>query len=175
VPLAIVTFPEIQADEFGWIEDLRGTHLPAPEAGVAPHVTLVFPAEITTDDNLMMHMLGAAGSTQPIDASFRIAAPMVDPIKGGWTVRLLPDQGLSKLMRLHNFLYTGPFAPHLNLDASYVPHLTVGRATSGQQAQALSEELNSSVIEIEARFTTVDLLRIEDGKVTKEATYELEG
>jgi 2'-5' RNA ligase len=175
MPLAIVTFPEIPADERVWIEELRKTHLSAPEADVAPHVTLVFPAEIANDENLLMHMFGACGSTQPIDARFCIAAPMADPLNGGWTVQLLPDQGLSKLMRLHNFLYTGPIAEHLNLDVPYVPHLTLARTATGPQANALCEELNSNVIEVEARFSTVDILAIDGDTVTKQAVHELEG
>ncbi|MDA0342262.1 MAG: 2'-5' RNA ligase family protein [Proteobacteria bacterium] len=173
--LTIVAFPEIAATELGWVEGLRQAHLPAPEADIAPHMTLVFSADVATDDNLTMHMLGVAGSTQPFDATFRIVAPVVDPINGGWTVQLLPDQGLSKLMRLHNFLYSGPFADHLNLDVPYVPHLTLARTTTGQQAKALCEELNSDIIEVDMRFTTVDLLRVDGGKVTKESVHELEG
>lgn len=173
--LAIVSFPELPADEVSWIEDIRRAHLSSPEADIAPHVTLVFPADLTQDDNLMMHMLGVAGSTQPFEAVFRIAAPVVDPVNGGWTVQLLPDRGLSKLMRIHNFLYSGPLAEHLNLDVPYVPHLTLARTATGQQAKALCEELNSNVIEVEANIVSVDLLRIDGGAITKEAAYELEG
>ena len=173
--LTIVSFPDIPATELTWIEGIRQSHLTSPESDFAPHVTLVFPAEITTDDDLEMHMLGVTGSTQPFEAIFRIASPVIDPFNGGWTVQLLPDQGLSKLMRMHNFLYSGPFADHLNLDLRYVPHLTLARTDDGPQAKALCEELNSGIIEVEARFTTVDLLRIDGGTVTKEAVHELEG
>jgi 2'-5' RNA ligase len=173
--LAIVTFPVIPATELSWIEDLRRAHLSAPDGDVAPHVTLVFPADFETGEDLMMHMFGVTGSTQPFEAIFRIAVPVIDPINGGWTVQLLPDQGLSKLMRMHNFLYTGPIAEHLNLDVPYVPHLTVARATTAQQAKALSDELNADIIEVEAHFKTVDVLRIDNGTVAKEAEYELEG
>jgi hypothetical protein len=100
---------------------------------------------------------------------------VIDPIDGGWTAQLLPDQGLPKLMWMRNFFHTGPIVEHLNLDVPYVPHLTIARATTGQQAKALSDELNADIIEVEAHFKTVDVLRIDNGTVAKEAEYELEG
>jgi hypothetical protein len=175
MPLAIVTCPEIPPSELAWIEDLRGKHLSSPETDIPPHVMLVYPAEFVMDENLTMHMYGVTGSTQPFEAIFRIAAPAIDPIHGGWRVQLLPDEGLSKLMRMHNFLYTGPIADHVNYDIPYVPHLTIARTETGPQANALCEELNSSIIEVSARFTTVKILRIEGGEVTTEAEHELEG
>lgn len=173
--LAIVAFPEIPASERAWMEGLRRTHLPSPDSDIAPHVTLVFPAAFNAGDDLTMHMLGVAGSTQPFDAVFRIASPVVDPLRGGWTVQLLPDEGLSKLMRLHDFLYTGPVADHLSLDIPYVPHMTLARTTTAQQAKALAEDLNSDIIEVEAGFKTLDVLRVDGGTVTKVSVHELEG
>jgi len=41
-----------------------------------PHVALVFATDVATNDNLTMHMLGGAGSTQPFDATFRILPPV---------------------------------------------------------------------------------------------------
>ena len=67
-------------------------------------------------------------------------------MNGGLTVQFLPDQGLSKLMRRHNFLYSGPFADHLNSDIPYVPQLTLVRTTTGQQAKTLYEELKSDIL-----------------------------
>jgi 2'-5' RNA ligase len=175
MPIAIVTCPEIPTDELKWIQDLRHAHLASPEADLAPHVTLVFPADVVADENLMMHMYGVAGSTQPFETIFRIAAPVADPIKGGWAVQLLPDQGLSKLMRMHNFLYTGPFDGTLNLDVPYVPHLTLARSATSAEAKGLCDELNSGVIEVSAQVKAVEVLTVDGDKIETQAQYELEG
>jgi hypothetical protein len=66
-------------------------------------------------------------------------------MNGGWTVQFLPDQGLSKLMQRHNFLYSGPFADRLNLDIRYVPQLALARTATRQPPKALYEELNSNI------------------------------
>lgn len=123
----------------------------------------------------MTHMFGITGSTQPLEAVFRIAVLVIDPIDGGWTAQLLPDQGLPKLMWMNNFFHSGPIAEHLHLDVPYVPHLTVASATVAQQVKALSDELNADTIEVDAQFKTADVLRIGNGTVTREAKYELEG
>jgi hypothetical protein len=118
------------------VEGVRLARLSPPEPNIVPHVALVFAANVATNDNLIMHMLGAARSAQPFDTTFRILPrPFFNPINGGWTVQFLPDQGLSKLMRRQNFLYSGPFADHLNLDIPYVPQLTLAHTTTAQQAR----------------------------------------
>lgn len=175
MPIAIVTCPEIPADELQWIQELRQSRLAPPELDLAPHIPLVFPADVAVDDNLMMHMYGVAGSTQPFESVFRIAAPSADPLNGGWIVRLLPDQGLSKLMRMHNFLYTGPFDGRLNMDVPYIPHLTLARTETGEDAKTLCEELNSGIIEVAVEVKSVEVLIVDGDTIETQAQYELEG
>ena len=63
-------------------------------------------------------------------------------------------------MRRHNFLYSGPFADHINLDIPYVPQLTRARTTIRTTGQDALRGAQFRHIEVDMRVTTVDLLRI---------------
>lgn len=175
MPLAIAAFLDLRPAMLGWIEGVRQVHLPAPDITLAPHVTLVFPTDVKNETEITSHLVAAASSCAPIAAAFRIAAPVADPPRGDWTVQLFPDEGLSRLVRLHDLLHTGPLADQLNLDIPYIPHITVARKATGRQAKALAEDLNAGLIDVAAPVRSIDLVRVNDAGATRVASYRLTG
>ena len=74
----------------------------------------------------------------------------------GSTLQFLPYQELSKLMRRQNFLYSGPFADHLNLDMPYVTQQTLARTTTGQQDNRTRRSARSSIPTYRGRYALHD-------------------
>ena len=108
-----------------------------------------------------------AGETAPIDLTFRAAMPWLDKFSDETYVYLVPDAGNGALIRLHDYLYSGPFAEVLRLDLPYVPHITLGRFGEAKLAKALVDDLNAQDIEIRARLDTVELFRLSEGEVPR--------
>ena len=126
--LVVLGRPRLKPADSAWITALRERHgsaLAAPEIGT--HVTLVFPTDVTDATTLTGHMAMVAGDTAPLALAFRCALPVQDPGSGDTYVYLVPDEGFSGLVRLHDRLYSGPFADALNLDIPYIPHITLDR------------------------------------------------
>ncbi|MEQ8814847.1 MAG: 2'-5' RNA ligase family protein [Thalassobaculum sp.] len=162
--LAVLGRPRLKAADAAWITALRDRHgkaLATPEIG--PHVTLVFPTGATDATTATGHLAMVAGETPPLDLAFRCALPVPDPDSGDTFVYLVPDEGFSTLVRLHDRLYSGPFAEALRLDLPYIPHITLGRIAEAKLARALADDLNGQEPEIGARLETVELFRL-DGK-----------
>ncbi len=160
--LAVLGRPRLKAADAAWITALRDRHgkgLAAPEIG--PHLTLVFPTAATDATTATGHLGMVAGETPPLDLAFRCALPVPDPASGTTFVYLAPDEGFSALVRLHDRLYSGPFAEALRLDLPYIPHITLGRIAEAKLARALADDLNGQEPEIRARLETVELFRID--------------
>src|SRR3546814_2589021 len=67
------------------------------------------------------HLAVVAGDAAPVALAFRCALPVQDPDSGDTYVYLVPDEGFSALVRLHDRLYSGPFADARSLDRPYIP------------------------------------------------------
>mgnify|MGYP003700673579 FL=1 len=161
--LVVLGRPRLKPADAAWITALRdrhGTELAAPELG--PHVTLVFPTDATDATTATGHLAMVAGETPPLDLAFRCALSVLDPESGDSFVYLVPDEGFSSLVRLHDRLYSGPFAEALRLDLPYIPHITLARIAEAKLARALADDLNGQEPEIHARLETVELFRVGD-------------
>ena len=162
--LVVLGRPEISATDRAWIDALRARHRGAIfEAALGAHVTLVFPTDAADATAATSHLATVAGSTAPVDLAFRATAPVFDGASGETFVYLVPDEGNSALIRLHDRLYTGPFTDELRLDLPYTPHITLGRFGEAKIAKALVDDLNAQEIEIRGRLTTLELFRLARG------------
>ncbi|NQW11115.1 MAG: 2'-5' RNA ligase family protein [Alphaproteobacteria bacterium] len=162
--LVILGRPRLTPTNRAWIDTLRSRHRGNLFAGdIGPHVTFVFPTEAATETGATSHLATVAGEIGPLALSFRCALPVKDTLSGETYVYLVPDEGLSGLVRLHDRLYTGPFAETLRLDLPYLPHITLGRFDEPHLAKALADDLNAQEPEITGRLETVELFRLSGG------------
>jgi len=168
VSLVVLGRPSMGAADRAWIDDLRGRHRGSVlETSLGAHVTLVFPTEATDPTSATSHLATVAAETAPIDLVFRATMPWLDRYTNETFVYLVPDAGNGALIRLHDYLYSGPFAEVLRLDLAYVPHITLGRFGEAKVAKALVDDLNAQDIEIRARLDTVELFRLAEGETPR--------
>ncbi|MEQ8587214.1 MAG: 2'-5' RNA ligase family protein [Thalassobaculaceae bacterium] len=166
--LVVLGRPTMAAADRAWIDALRGRHRGAVfDPSMGAHVTLVFPTEVTDPTSATSHLATVAAETPPIDLFFRAAMPWLDRYSAETYVYLVPDTGNGRLIRLHDHLYSGPFADVLRLDLPYVPHVTLGRFGEAKIAKALVDDLNAQDIELRARLDTVELFRLAEGEAPR--------
>ena len=77
------------------------------------------------------------------------------------------------MVKLHDRLYTGPFAAELRLDIPFIPHLTVGNAAEAQACKRLADDLNARGVSIHGGIATLDVARYEGGRVESIGRIEL--
>lgn len=172
--LVILGRPQLTPTDRAWIDTLRSRHrgdLFSPELG--PHVTLVFPTSAATETEATSHLATVAGEIKPMTLVFRCTLPVKDTLSGETFVYLVPDEGLSGLVRLHDRLYSGPFAETLRLDLPYLPHITLGRFDEPHLAKALADDLNAQEPAIAGRLETVELFRLSEGNTPPKRLAEL--
>ncbi|HSR98220.1 MAG TPA: 2'-5' RNA ligase family protein [Kofleriaceae bacterium] len=124
-------------DEPGaWIRDVRSRYDPIA-AAVPPHVTLVYPFE----DDIALDALGEH-LTDALAAftAFEVTLEGVSGAEGTY-LRYDIKRGNDTLIAMHDRLYTGPLARHLDLRASFHPHLTIGRIADAARWRAALDEL----------------------------------
>jgi hypothetical protein len=124
---------------------------------VSAHFTLVFPTQALSADALVAHVRTCASEAEPIGFVLRSALVVADHFTDAWHVFLVPDEGNSQLIKLHDHLYRGQMASELRLDIPYIPHLGIGSNEAAAVCKALADELNDMNLTIEGQISELTI------------------
>ena len=80
-------------------------------------------------------------------------------------VFLVPDEGFSDVVKLHDSLYSGVLAPELRLDITFIPHIGVGNYTDARACRELADELNAQDFRLAGLIDTLDVVWYEQQEV----------
>ena len=125
--LHVVAYPQISQADYELIQACRKEHNSLYSI-IEPHFTLVFSVPDMEAADFIGEVRKRAVGFGPIEFTFRCAIITPDVISGYYDAFLVPDEGFSKVVRLHDSLYSGLLAPHHRLDIAYTPHLSIAAA-----------------------------------------------
>lgn len=170
--LFVIGYPELSTADDGWIEQIRRRHDPQFDL-IRPHFTLVFGMTDIDERAAVDHVGGVAGWFGAVD--FRISRVFVDTAnsEGAAFLYLVPEQGHQSLYALHERLNEGPLAGTQNHEASFVPHITIGRLDDPAEAQSQVSELNQNGIDIAGTVRALTVARIDEAGLEEVATVAL--
>src|SRR4051794_24709605 len=126
--LLVVAYPVLSAQDAAWLQAIRQQHGELEHSALSPHFTFVFPLSTIAEDNLRAHVKAQAGGYGRIEFTLRSSLLVKDDAMERYYVMLAPDEGFSRIVKLHDRLYTGLLADSLRLDIAFIPHITIGYA-----------------------------------------------
>lgn len=163
----VLAYPEFSEKDLAWIEAIRITFDPEADL-IAPHVTLVYPIaehQIAVHE-VILHTRAVALDTPPFDMHLRCALMMPDIAGTGAHIFLVPDEGFSHFVKLHDHLYQVPLAPYLRLDLPFIPHVKVGSGSDAAVLYQVAQELNESGFAPHAFIDRLSVIHYTPDKVT---------
>ena len=164
--IAIAALPRFAQDDLDWIDHIRSRYDPQRNV-IAPHFTLVFPFETDAAEVVLEHATSVASQTKPSSFVLRSAFAVKDAVTASSHVFLIPDEGFSAVVALHESLNSGNVAPIARPDIPFIPHVTVGAFENPEQADAVANELNAGGVAITGTIFVLDVLEL-DGKTVKQ-------
>jgi 2'-5' RNA ligase len=165
MPLLVVAYPQLEATDYAWIQTLRQQHDPH-YALIAPHFTLVFPVNTLSHEQIVAHTTAVATQTSTIRFVIRCATIVKDAFSQLTQVFLVPEEGYSAIVKLHDALYTQLLTDALRLDIPFIPHITVGGHPDPRVCKALADDINRQHICIKGRIDALDCIAYENNTVT---------
>ncbi len=164
--LLVVNYPTISAEDFDWIQTIRKQHDQLNWKVVDPHFTVVFPVFSLEEKAFIHHIKQAVKEIEPFDFVLRCAVLGDDAFSDFTHVFLVPDEGCSRIVKLHDRLYTGILTNELRLDIPFVPHIGIANSCNSQVCKYLVDDLNARSFEIKGRFEKLDIIWCENDKVS---------
>lgn len=172
---AVVNYPTLSEEDFEWIQSVRREHDVLYYDVVEPHLSLVFPIEEIDAPTILEHVRRQARSIAPFEVIFRCAILGDPDFENHAHAFLVPDEGFSDVVRLHDRLYTGPLSDFLRLDLPFIPHVGIANTPEAEGCKALIEELNAEPFEIRGRVAAVDVVEYDGTTVQTVKQFPLSG
>jgi len=171
--LLAASFPVLSPRDFDWIQQLRAEHDRDNYDLIDPHLTLVFPAEGIMEGDFFGHIEAVSDRYAIIPFILRGAVVFKGSFDDHWYLFLVPEEGFTDLVKLHDALYTGLLEEELRADIPYIPHITVGVSDNADVCRGIADNINEARITIKGQLATIDILRLEDRKIHRISTAHL--
>lgn len=164
MPHLIVAYPKIASTDYSWVQNVRREHDRQYHI-VEPHFTIVFPTIDIEEASFIAHAQRQSSNFPAFNFISRCAVIEKDAFNDLTHVFLVPDEGYSNIVKLHDRLYRGILLPQLRLDISFIPHIGIGNYIDPSQSKNLADELNIQNFELVGRIDTLDIIKIENSQV----------
>ena len=172
--LLIVAYPELTQEDPEWLLLLRERHRELHHSVLPPHFTLVFPLSGISQSTLALHISERVVNTRKIQFALRSSILVKDDFSDNYFVMLIPDEGFSSMVKLHDRLYTGVLATALRLDIPFIPHVTIGYSLDAQACKNIVDALNREGFEIKGYIYRLDLVEKESNQASTVQQFELQ-
>lgn len=163
--LLAINYPTLTQPDLDWIQGIRQQHDELYFEVVAPHFTLVFPTFNQEVATFSEHVRRIARQTQPFKFVLRCAVLGDDAFSDYTHVFLVPDEGYSRIVHLHDRLYTGILSQELRLDIPFIPHIGIANAKDPKACKRLVDEINAREFEIFGKVEHLDVIEYVENRV----------
>jgi len=163
---AVLNYPTLSESDFQWIQDIRKVHDRLFYEIINPHIPFVFPTDSMPLDTFSSHIKKVSAEFHPFKFVVRCVTIGDPDFLDHAHAFMIPDEGFSEIVRLHDAFYRGPLKSELRLDLPFVPHIGIASDPSLKKCKSIVDELNQQNFEITGMVENLDIIEY-GGKSTK--------
>lgn len=163
--LLALAYPKISQKDYQWIQEFREENDELNHGVMEPHFTLVFPVFNQRPETFIEEIKSRAADHSNIDFALRCAIMDKDAFTPYWHVYLVPDEGYSQIIKLHDNLYSGKLADELRLDLPFIPHVGIANSVEKWTCKELVDQINYSDMEIKGTIQEIDVVEYHEERV----------
>lgn len=163
--LAVIAYPQLSRDNYRFIQEFRKTNDPLLYTVVGPHISLVFPVTGISENDFITEIQKQAKGSNSFDFVIRCAVVNKDSFLDYSHTLLVPDEGFSHIVMLHDKLYDGMLINERRLDIDYIPHIGIGTSKDIQQCKIMADRLNESQFEIRGSVNELTIVNFKDNQI----------
>ena len=169
--LLVLAYPELADSDFKLIQKFRKENDELFYQTVEPHFTLVFPVFGIEKQKFIKEIKSQSKGFKNINFIIRCSTINKDSFSEYYHAFLVPDEGYSNIVKLHDKLYSNELLENLRLDIDFVPHIGIGNNISATKCKFMVDSWNKKEFEIPGRIKE---LHIVDYDIEKNAQKTLE-
>ena len=171
--LLVLAYPKISDKDFKWIQNIRSMYDKRYYHVVNPHFTFVFPVSNISQSEFIEDMIINISEIKKIYFISRCAVVVKDSLSDFTDVFLVPDEGYSNIVKLHDKLYSGILKNELRLDIPFIPHIGIGGSINSLESKSIADELNKLNFSIKGIIDKLDIVSYNYPEVKTEKVMNL--
>lgn len=169
----VLAYPELKGTDFETIQNYRKDKDGLFFNVVNPHFTVVFPMSGILQEEFIAEVKDQCTAFTKFDFTIRCATINKDAFSDYFHTFLVPDEGYSIFIKLHDKLYSNKFKSSLRLDIDFVPHIGIGNSLDKFACKKMVDEWNEKEFSISGRISHLTIVKYENNCVTKIKDIEL--
>lgn len=163
--LHVVAYPELAPVDYEKIQLVRQAHN-SLFGVIEPHFTIVFSVPDMDVGVFIEEIKKQVGQTPAIPFCLRCAVITKDSFSNNYDAFLVPDEGFSRILKLHDKLYSDKLSHHHRLDISYIPHISIAYSNDVHTIKNIVDQWNEHESAIHGRISALDIINYENRVVT---------
>lgn len=156
--LLALAYPRISDNDYQWIQEFREENDELYHGRIEPHFTLVFPVFNQRPETFIEEIKTRSSNHWRIEFAIRCAVMEKDAFTPYWHVLMVPDEGYSHIVKLHDDLYSGKLAEELRMDLPFIPHIGIGNSIEQWTCKELVDQINHLDLEIKGTINEINVV-----------------
>lgn len=162
--LFVIAYPALNASDFKRIQDCRKEQDIHFYKIVKPHVTIVF-ATVADPEHFIPEVQKQSAGMKSFPFTIRCATVNKNAFNESYHTFLVPDEGYSNFVKLHDRLYGDRFSDNLRLDIDFIPHISIANSTDKSICRRLADKWNEEAFALNGIITSLDIISFENNTV----------
>lgn len=163
--LHVIAYPQLAASDYEMIQSCRRNHNSLFEV-IAPHFTIVFSVPDMPAADFIAEIKKQADHIPAIQFCIRCAVINKDSFSNNYDAFLVPDEGFSQIVKLHDKLYSNKLSRYHLLDISYLPHISIANSPEVLAIKKIADQWNEKEFAINGAISSLDIINYENRVIT---------
>lgn len=163
----VLAYPKIKQSDFDLIQEYRKKNDELYYSAVEPHFTIVFPIFDQKESDFLSEIERLSKKFSAFDFVLRCATINKDAFNEYYHTFLVPDEGFSKFIKIHDGLYSEKLKENHRLDLDFIPHIGIGNSLNKLECKKMVDEWNKNDFAIKGTVTTLTVVEFENNTVRK--------
>jgi len=164
--LGVCAYPELNDNDFKLIQDFRKENDKLYYTVTEPHFAFVFPIENFEKDQFIDEIIDKLNGVMHIDFEIKCATVNKDAVLDYYHLLLVPDKGYSRIVKLHDKLYSDILFDYLRLDIDFIPHVGIANSKDKFKVKSWADKWNEKEHSVTGMISTLTIVDFTDNKLT---------
>lgn len=163
--LLVLAYPVLSSVDYQSIQNFRKKNDELYYNVVEPHFTIIFPVFDSHDEDFIQEISDLASSEKSFKFALRCATISKDAFTDCYHTFLVPDEGYSNIVKLHDKLYSSLLKNNQRLDIDYIPHIGVGNSPDKHVCKKMVDEWNAMDFSIPGQVDQLTIVKFENNSI----------
>ena len=163
--LHVVAYPDLAPSDMEVIQACRKEYNTLHNITGA-HFTIVFSVPDMSLEDFAAEVKKQTADVKAIDFCLRSVIINKDSFSDYFDAFLVPDEGFSSIVKLHDRLYSDKLSYQHRADISYIPHISIANSVDLSFIKRIADEWNAKDFTIKGRIASLDIINYENWIIT---------